>query len=114
MFALIFAFATLLADAIPTPAPQPSAPDPVPLQSVERKMTVDGIERTYFVYRPAKLPSGAHPPLVIAMHGGGSIAQGVETHYFWIGKPITAALWPSTRKPSIAFGALGIPIRPTT
>jgi polyhydroxybutyrate depolymerase len=83
MFALIFAFATLLADAIPTPAPQPAAPDPVPLQSVERKMTVDGIERTYFVYRPAKLPAGAHPPLVVAMHGGGSIAQGVETHYYW-------------------------------
>ena len=68
MFALIFAFATLLADAIPTPAPQPAAPDPVPLQSVERKMTVDGIERTYFVYRPAKLPAGAHPPLAAGEH----------------------------------------------
>jgi len=46
-------------------------------------MMVDGVERTYFVYRPANLRAGSRPPLVIAMHGGGSIAQGVETHYFW-------------------------------
>ena len=89
LFAVTFAFATLLVQTpaaqspIATPIPQPTAPDPVPLRSVQMTMPIDGIERTYFLYRPANLPKTAHPPLVIAMHGGGSIAQGVETHYFW-------------------------------
>jgi len=84
VFALLLAFGTLLAQTqISTPAPQPTAPDPVPLRSVEHTIPVGGIERTYFVYRPMNLKPGAHPPLVVAMHGGGSIAQGVETHYFW-------------------------------
>lgn len=80
----VLAFATLLAQTpIATPIPQAVAPDPVPMRSVQQTMPIDGIERTYFVYRPANLSKDAHPPLVIAMHGGGSIAQGVETHYFW-------------------------------
>jgi polyhydroxybutyrate depolymerase len=51
--------------------------------STAHTLTVDGLVRNYFVYRPPNLAAGAHPPLVIVMHGYSGRASGVESHYHW-------------------------------
>ncbi len=61
----------------------PSAPAPhaVPVGSSTQTLTVDGITRTFHLYRPEGLPSAA--PLVVMLHGGfGSGAQ-AERSYGW-------------------------------
>lgn len=48
-----------------------------------RSLTVDGMERSYIVHRPAGLARGSSVPLVIVLHGGlGSGAQ-AEHAYHW-------------------------------
>jgi len=39
-------------------------------------ITVDGLDRTYLLHVPANLP--AHPALILAFHGGGGTAAGME------------------------------------
>ncbi|MBV8151946.1 MAG: polyhydroxybutyrate depolymerase [Candidatus Eremiobacteraeota bacterium] len=51
--------------------------------STERSIAVDGLMRTFLIYRPPNLPSGMHPPLVVVLHGYGSDATAVESRYHW-------------------------------
>jgi polyhydroxybutyrate depolymerase len=44
--------------------------------STAGQITAGGVERSYLLHVPAKLP--AHPALIIALHGGGGTAEGME------------------------------------
>jgi polyhydroxybutyrate depolymerase len=46
-----------------------------------RKLAVNGVERTYYLYVPDQLPSGA--PLVIMLHGYGSDGRTVVRDFGW-------------------------------
>jgi polyhydroxybutyrate depolymerase len=46
-----------------------------------RRLTVDGVERTYYLHVPAGLPPNA--PLVIMLHGIGNDGKGVARGYGW-------------------------------
>ncbi len=50
--------------------------------SSARTITVGGVERRFLLYRPASLPPGP-VPLVVMIHGGGGSAQGAERFYGW-------------------------------
>src|ERR1700731_346564 len=63
-----------------TPAPSNTYS---PVKSIPRTLLVDGVTRNYNVYRPASLPAGSHPPLVVVMHGYSGSAAQVEQHYTW-------------------------------
>jgi polyhydroxybutyrate depolymerase len=70
----LFLAVTLLAqNATPSPTPK----------SIGHSMTVDGLTRMYYVYRPPTIAADAHPPLVVVMHGYAGRAAGVEAHYHW-------------------------------
>jgi polyhydroxybutyrate depolymerase len=47
-------------------------------RSVEQKLRVDGLTRTFRIYIPADLPTGEAVPLVLVFHGGGGTAWGTE------------------------------------
>jgi len=53
----------------------------IPVGSTNYATTVDGVPRTYIVYRPAVLPAAA--PLVVMMHGGFGSARQAERSYRW-------------------------------
>lgn len=50
-------------------------------KSQQRTITVDGMERTYFVFHPARV--GSNAPLVIALHGGFGTGPQIEAHTHW-------------------------------
>jgi polyhydroxybutyrate depolymerase len=51
--------------------------------STEHTMSVDGMQRSYRVYRPASLPTGASAPLVVMLHGSLGTGQQAEDSYGW-------------------------------
>jgi polyhydroxybutyrate depolymerase len=51
--------------------------------------TADG-PRRYLVFRPAAIAPGAHPPLVLMLHGGFGRAETAARDYGWIAKARTA------------------------
>ncbi len=54
-------------------------------QDVARAATVEfgGLSRTYRVFRPESLASGARVPLVVMLHGGFGTGLGAERAYHW-------------------------------
>jgi len=56
---------------------------PVAAGSSTRTITVDGVARTYHVYRPASLPPSAPVPLVVMLHGGFGSGSQAEQWYGW-------------------------------
>jgi polyhydroxybutyrate depolymerase len=54
----------------------------IPVGRSSHKITVDGRERTYLIYRPARL-SAAKVPLVVVLHGAGGTGAQAETSYRW-------------------------------
>lgn len=65
-----------------TGAPMSSAqPQTVPDGPSAHAITVDGLQRSYRVYRPAGLPAAA--PLVLMLHGGFGSAEQAERRYGW-------------------------------
>ncbi len=59
----------------------PSAAATIPAGSSTHTISVDGVARTYIVYRPAALPAAA--PLVVMMHGGFGSASQAQRSYRW-------------------------------
>ena len=58
------------------------SPGPVlPAGSSTHSIEVDGVSRTYIVYRPASLPAAA--PLVVMLHGGFGSASQAEKSDGW-------------------------------
>jgi polyhydroxybutyrate depolymerase len=53
----------------------------IPVGSSTHTISVDGLTRSYIVYRPATLPAAA--PLVVMMHGGFGSASQAEKSYGW-------------------------------
>ena len=53
----------------------------LPVGASTHSIEVDGVSRTYIVYRPASLPAAA--PLVVMMHGGFGSASQAENTYGW-------------------------------
>ena len=49
----------------------------------ERKLQAGGLERTYRVYRPAKVAASSGIPLVVVLHGGFGTGQDAERRYGW-------------------------------
>ncbi|MBC5810352.1 MAG: polyhydroxybutyrate depolymerase [Candidatus Eremiobacteraeota bacterium] len=49
--------------------------------SVQRTLESGDLTRTYRLYRPASLAPGAHPPLVVVLHGYGGNGAVVEGRY---------------------------------
>jgi polyhydroxybutyrate depolymerase len=99
---LVFLLGTLVTactGSAPTPAPFPSAAEEnteqsaspstpaaevdveLPVGSSVRKVSVNGLVRTFRVYRPAALADDA--PLVVAFHGFGGSAHSSESYYGW-------------------------------
>ena len=76
--------AVLLLAGCTSPGPAPDLPEPDPGPPVGKStatLAVDGQDRTYRVYRPADLPTGA--PLVIVLHGAAGTGQQAEDAYGW-------------------------------
>lgn len=83
----------------PTPSPPPAGPSvdvsadpdsppgaagpPPPVGSSAQRLTVDGLDRTYRVYRPANLPPDTPVPLVVMLHGLLGSGQQAENWYGW-------------------------------
>jgi polyhydroxybutyrate depolymerase len=64
--------------ATPSPRPTPTAASTLqPLDSV-RKLTINGLERSYLVHIPAGLNAGASIPLVFVFHGYGEGAEFIQ------------------------------------
>ncbi|GAA3732354.1 PHB depolymerase family esterase [Plantactinospora mayteni] len=63
-------------------APAPEKPAVAPGSSVHR-LTVDGRNRTFRLYRPAKLSLSTPVPLVVMLHGALGSGQQAETAYGW-------------------------------
>jgi polyhydroxybutyrate depolymerase len=59
----------------------PPASPALPAGSSAHSIEVDGVGRTYIVYRPASLPARA--PLVVMLHGGFGSASQAENSYGW-------------------------------
>jgi polyhydroxybutyrate depolymerase len=59
----------------------PPAKPVLPVGSSTHSVEVDGVSRTYLVYRPASLPAAA--PLVVMLHGGFGSASQAEKSYGW-------------------------------
>ena len=55
----------------------------VPVGSSEQHITVDGLDRTFHVYRPASLPPSGAAPLVVMLHGGFGSGSQAEDAYGW-------------------------------
>lgn len=55
----------------------------VPTGSSSQTITVDGLRRSFLVYRPATLPLTQPVPLVLMIHGGGGTAAAAERSYGW-------------------------------
>lgn len=53
----------------------------IPNGSSTQTISVGGVERTFHLYRPAKLPAAA--PLVVMMHGGFGSGDQAEKSYGW-------------------------------
>ena len=76
-----------LAAAGPSSAPagQTSAatagPAAIPVGSSAHAISVDGVTRSYLIYRPADLQAAA--PLVVMLHGGFGSASQAEKSYHW-------------------------------
>lgn len=49
-------------------------------QMSERSVNLDGVTREYYVYEPANTKSNTPLPLVLAFHGGGGTARGMDYH----------------------------------
>jgi polyhydroxybutyrate depolymerase len=64
----------------PTSGPSAAA-TAIPVGSSSHAITVDGVTRTYIVYRPAVLSAKA--PLVVMLHGGFGSASQAEKSYHW-------------------------------
>ena len=60
-----------------------AAGPPPPVGSSAQRITVDGLDRTYRVYRPANLPSDTPVPLVVMLHGLLGSGQQAENWYGW-------------------------------
>lgn len=58
-------------------APTPSASSGAAQPGERRLLTVDGVQRDYYVHLPAS--TGQHPAAVVILHGGDSDALGTET-----------------------------------
>jgi len=43
-----------------------------------RKLVYEGIERSYWIHIPSKLPENSSPPLVFVIHGGGGTGENME------------------------------------
>jgi len=71
-------------DRVPSPPASTDAGGTVhvPVGSSTQMLTVDGRTRTFRVYRPAALPSGP-APLVVMLHGGFGDAGQAESTYGW-------------------------------
>jgi polyhydroxybutyrate depolymerase len=61
-----------------------ASPASFPVGSSSHTISVEGVSRSYIVYRPATLPSGAS--LVVMMHGGYGSASQAEKNYGWDGE----------------------------
>jgi polyhydroxybutyrate depolymerase len=59
----------------------PPAQAVLPVGSSTHSIEVDGVSRTYIVYRPASLPARA--PLVVMLHGGFGSASQAQKSYGW-------------------------------
>ncbi len=59
----------------------PAAAAPVTVGSSTHVISVDGVTRSYIVYRPAGLPAAA--PLVVMLHGGFGTASQAQKSYHW-------------------------------
>ena len=70
----------VLAGCTARPGPRP-APRPEPAPSSSGSLAIDGVERTYRVYRPTGLPKSA--PLVIVLHGAAGTGKQAEESYGW-------------------------------
>ena len=57
------------------------APPAIPVGASSHAIEVDGVSRTFIVYRPATLPARA--PLVVMLHGGFGSASQAEKSYGW-------------------------------
>jgi polyhydroxybutyrate depolymerase len=55
----------------------------VPAGTSTQTITVDGLRRTFLVYRPTTLPAAQPAPLVVMIHGGGGTAAAAERSYGW-------------------------------
>jgi polyhydroxybutyrate depolymerase len=55
----------------------------VPIGSSTQTIVVDGLRRTFHVYRPGSLPSAARSPLVVFLHGGFGSGSQAERSYGW-------------------------------
>lgn len=51
--------------------------------TTEHTLTVDGLDRTFRVYRPTSLPSGTPVPLVVMMHGVFGDGAQAQSSYGW-------------------------------
>ena len=60
-----------------------SSTTPPPVGSSAQTITVEGVARTFRLYRPASLPPTGPVPLVVMIHGGGGSAAGAERDYGW-------------------------------
>jgi polyhydroxybutyrate depolymerase len=59
----------------------PPAQAVLPVGSSTHSIEVDGVRRTYIVYRPASLPARA--PVVVMLHGGFGSASQAQKSYGW-------------------------------
>lgn len=75
-FAALVGIALLIAACAPR-----GAAEPLPDGASQYSMTVDGLNRSYRVYRPPGLAAAA--PLVVMMHGGFGTAANAEKRYGW-------------------------------
>lgn len=66
-----------------TPAPDATPSHDVPVGSSEHRLTVDGRERTYRLYRPASVDLTDPVPLVVMLHGAAGNGQQAEESYGW-------------------------------
>lgn len=64
--------------AIPS---SPAGTATIPVGSSTQTISVGGVERTFHLYRPAKLP--AETPLVVMLHGGFGNGTNAEKSYGW-------------------------------
>jgi polyhydroxybutyrate depolymerase len=60
----------------------------IPAGSSSHEISVDGVSRTFRVYRPATLPAAA--PLVVVLHGGFGTGMQAERSYRWDGEAARA------------------------